>query len=118
MVGVPLLAYFSLRFMGLPMGFYEWWICHEYVVFTEVLGHSGLRIHATPPSTMSWLLQMVDAEIVIEDHDLHYRKRWRKSRNYGKQTRLWDRIFGTCHDRIESVKGNVDYGNTVTLPLF
>ncbi|CAG7945232.1 unnamed protein product [Penicillium nalgiovense] len=118
MVGVPVMTYFSLKLFGLPMGFYEWWICHEYVAFAEVFGHSGLRIHSGVPSTMGWLLQMFDAEIVIEDHDLHHRKGWRKSHNYGKQTRLWDRIFGTCTERIESVKGNIDYENTAEMPLF
>ncbi|KAL1952796.1 hypothetical protein VTO42DRAFT_4240 [Malbranchea cinnamomea] len=118
MVGVPLVTYFTLKFFGLPMGFYEWWVCHAYVVFVEVFGHSGLRLHMTVPSTLTWLLQMLDAEIVIEDHDLHHRRGWRKSHNYGKQTRLWDRIFGTCTERIESVKENIDYENTVTMPLF
>lgn len=118
MVGVPMMTYFSLRFLGLPMGFYEWWICHEYVAFAEVFGHSGLRIHMTVPSTLSWLLAMVGCEIVIEDHDLHHRKGWRKSHNYGKQTRLWDRVFGTCAERIESVETNVDYGDKITMPLF
>ncbi|EED22806.1 conserved hypothetical protein [Talaromyces stipitatus ATCC 10500] len=58
------------------------------------------------------------AEIVIEDHDLHHRKGWRKSHNYGKQTRLWDRIFGTCHERIESIDSNIDYVNTAYMPVF
>ncbi|KAF7592932.1 hypothetical protein BBP40_012256 [Aspergillus hancockii] len=118
MVGVPVMTYFSLKLLGLPMGFYEWWICHEYVAFAEVLGHSGLRVHLTVPSTLSWFLQFFDAEIVIEDHDLHHRKGWRKSHNYGKQTRLWDRIFGTCTERIESVERNIDYVNTARMPLF
>ncbi|CAL5868546.1 uncharacterized protein PFLUO_LOCUS2773 [Penicillium psychrofluorescens] len=118
MVGVPMMTYFSLRLMGLPMGFYEWWVCHQYVAFAEVFGHSGLRLHLTVPSTLSWLLEMFDAEIVIEDHDLHHRKGWRKSHNYGKQTRLWDRLFGTCHDRIESARANVDYVNTANMPLW
>ncbi|KAJ5166298.1 uncharacterized protein N7482_005079 [Penicillium canariense] len=118
MVGVPLMTYLSLRAMGMPMGFYEWWICHQYVAFAEVFGHSGLRMHLTVPSTLSWLLQWLDAEIVIEDHDLHHRKGWRKSHNYGKQTRLWDKIFGTCTERIESVDENVDYVNVATMPLF
>ncbi|CAG8302166.1 unnamed protein product [Penicillium salamii] len=118
MVGVPMMTYFSLKLMGLPMGFYEWWICHNYVAFAEVFGHSGLRVHLTVPSTLSWLLQLLDADIVIEDHDLHHRKGWRKSHNYGKQTRLWDRIFGTCTERIESVPENVDYENPAKMPLF
>lgn len=118
MVGVPMMTYFSLKLVGLPMGFYEWWICHEYVAFAEVFGHSGLRMHSGVPSTLGWLLQMFNADIVIEDHDLHHRKGWRKSHNYGKQTRLWDRIFGTCTDRIESVEHNVDYVNSSPMPLY
>ncbi|POR35280.1 Alkylglycerol monooxygenase-like protein [Tolypocladium paradoxum] len=118
MVGVPFMTYLTFRAIGLPLGFYDWWICHQYVVFTEVWGHSGLRIHLSPPTTMSWFLQMFEAEIVIEDHDLHHRKGWRKSHNYGKQTRLWDRIFGTCTDRIESVEANIDYNNQAHMPIF
>lgn len=116
--GIPLLAFFSLKLMGLPMGFYDWWVCHQYVMFAELAGHSGLRLHATPPNTLSWLLRMFDAELVIEDHDVHHRKGWRKSHNYGKQTRLWDRVFGTCHDRIECASDNVDYENSVGMPLW
>jgi sterol desaturase/sphingolipid hydroxylase (fatty acid hydroxylase superfamily) len=108
----------TLKAFGLPMSFYEWWVCHQYIAFTEVLGHSGLRLHGNAPSTLGWLLDLLGADIVIEDHDLHHRKGYRKSYNYGKQTRLWDRIFGTCHDRIESARDNVDYTNTAAMPLF
>ncbi|OJD23490.1 hypothetical protein ACJ73_05152 [Blastomyces percursus] len=118
MVCVPVMAYLSLKMFGLPMGFYDWWVCHAYIVFAEVFGHSGLRMHTSVPSTAMWLLQLLDADIVIEDHDLHHRKGWRKSHNYGKQTRLWDRIFGTCLPRIESVEENIDYENVATMPLF
>ncbi|KAJ5503056.1 hypothetical protein N7463_005930 [Penicillium fimorum] len=117
MMGIPLLAYTTLKTIGLPMGFYGWWICFQYIAFSEFIGHSGLRLHGGAPSTVNWLLEIFDAELVIEDHDLHHRYGWRKSHNYGKQTRLWDRIFGTCHERIESVKDNVDYTNRVTMPL-
>lgn len=116
--GIPLMTYFTMKLMGMPMGFYEWWLCHQYVVFAELAGHSGLRIHATPPNTLSWLLKWFDAELVIEDHDLHHRYGWKTSHNYGKQTRLWDRIFGTCRDRIESVDKNVDYRVTAPMPWF
>ena len=118
MVGVPFMTYLSFRAMGLPLGFYEWWICHQYVAFTEVWGHSGLRVHLTAPSTLNWLLRMFDADIAVEDHDLHHRNGWRKSHNYGKQTRLWDRAFGTCRDRIESVPDNIDYLNQARMPIF
>ena len=55
--------------------------------------------------------------LVSEDHDLHHRKGYRKAHNYGKQTRLWDRIFGTCHERIESREENVDYDTRVVVPI-
>ena len=118
MVGVPFMTFLTFRAMGIPLGFYEWYICHQYIAYTEVWGHSGLRVIVTPPSTLTWFLKAFRAEIVIEDHDLHHRKGWRKSHNYGKQTRLWDRIFGTCIERIESVEGNIDYVNKAHMPLF
>jgi sterol desaturase/sphingolipid hydroxylase (fatty acid hydroxylase superfamily) len=61
---------------------------------------------------------MVDCELVVEDHDLHHRQGWRTSCNYGKQTRLWDRIFGTCGKRIEAKEENVDYANAIDMPLY
>ncbi|PGH02754.1 hypothetical protein GX51_04488 [Blastomyces parvus] len=118
MVGIPIMAYLSFKMLGIPLGFYDWWVCHAYIAFVEVFGHSGIRMHLTTPSTLSWLLKLLDAEIVIEDHDLHHRKGWRQSHNYGKQTRLWDRVFGTCMERIESVEDNIDYENVATVPLF
>ncbi|KAF4454150.1 hypothetical protein F53441_3285 [Fusarium austroafricanum] len=118
MVGVPFLTWATFRVFGIPLGFYEWWICHQYIAFTEVLGHSGLRIYGMPPSTLSWLLKLIGMELVIEDHDLHHRKGYRKSHNYGKQTRVWDRLFGTCHERIESEDRNVDWDTSVYFPIF
>jgi sterol desaturase/sphingolipid hydroxylase (fatty acid hydroxylase superfamily) len=115
--GVPLMTYFTMRFVGMPMGFYEWWICHQYVVFTELAGHSGLRLYAVPPNTLSWLLRAFNSELVIEDHDMHHRKGWKASGNYGKQTRLWDRIFGTLKDRVECQRDNIDWVNPVDMPL-
>ncbi|KAI1073273.1 hypothetical protein LB507_010880 [Fusarium sp. FIESC RH6] len=117
MVGVPFFTWATFYCLGMPLGFYEWWVCHQYIAFTEVLGHSGLRVYGMPPSTLNWLLQLVGAELVIEDHDLHHRKGYRKSHNYGKQTRVWDKLFGTCHDRIESAKENVDWDTSVWFPL-
>ncbi|KAG6006831.1 hypothetical protein E4U21_006638 [Claviceps maximensis] len=116
--GIPLLTYFTMKFMGFPMGFYEWWICHQYIVFAELAGHSGLRMVATPPNPFNWLLRFFNTELIIEDHDLHHRKGWKTSANYGKQTRLWDRIFGTCRERIECEEKNVDWDNQLALPIF
>ncbi|KAE8361874.1 hypothetical protein BDV27DRAFT_166546 [Aspergillus caelatus] len=116
--GIPLMTYFTMKIMGFPMGFYEWHVCQLYVLFAELAGHSGLRLHASPPNPLTWLMRIFDAELVIEDHDLHHRKGWRKSHNYGKQTRVWDRVFGTCCDRIEGVDANIDYKNTVAMSIF
>ena len=116
--GIPLMTYFAMKLMGFPMGFYEWWMCHQFVVFSELAGHSGLRVHTTTPGTSSWLLKLFGAELVIEDHDLHHRQGWKSSFNYGKQTRLWDKIFGTFKERIESREENVDYSNVIDFPIF
>jgi len=116
--GIPLMTWGTMRLMGMPMGFYEWWVCHQYVVFSELFGHSGLRVLASPPSTLTWLLRATGTELVIEDHDLHHRKGWKRSCNYGKQTRLWDVVFGTCREREECLPENIDFGNKVEMPLF
>lgn len=118
MVGVPFMTWLTFRAFGIPLDFYSWWICHQYITFTEFGGHSGLRLHIQASSTFSWLLEYFGMELVIEDHDLHHRKGWRKSHNYGKQTRVWDKIFGTCLDRIESTASNVDYDNPAYLTWF
>lgn len=119
MVAIPCLAYGTMKLMGFPMGFYEWWVIMEYIVFTELIGHTGLRLEITTLSPLTFLLKMFDVELAVEDHDLHHRKGWKKSYNYGKQTRIWDRIFGTSHPRIEGCADNVDYENPANfVPVF
>jgi sterol desaturase/sphingolipid hydroxylase (fatty acid hydroxylase superfamily) len=118
MVGVPLMTYYTLYVLGCRLGFYDWWVCHLFIAYTEVWGHSGLRLYMVPPSTIDWLLLFFDLDLTIEDHDLHHRKGWRKSHNYCKQTRLWDYIFGTTTGRIEVAKDNIDLGHEVRMPLF
>jgi sterol desaturase/sphingolipid hydroxylase (fatty acid hydroxylase superfamily) len=113
-----MLAFYSCRAFGLPMGFYETFICYEHIMFVEAFGHSGLRIHATPPITAASLLRYFNLELVIEDHDLHHRTGWKKSHNYGKQTRFWDTIFGTKAERSESRSENIDYDVVVRFPIF
>lgn len=118
MIGCPLITYITMKLIGFPMGFYEWWICQIYVSFAEVIGHSGLRVYITPPSSVSWLMQLMGCELITEDHDLHHRYGYKTSGNYGKQTRLWDTVFGTCQNRIESKSGNVDFNRKIDLPIF
>jgi len=117
-VGIPLLTWVSLKAMGLPMGYYDWWMCYQWVVWSELWGHSGIRVHMTTPTPFAPILRFFDAELTVEDHDLHHRKGWKKSHNYGKQTRLWDRVFGTCHERYECLPENIDYEHPISVPMF
>ncbi|THC96941.1 hypothetical protein EYZ11_003602 [Aspergillus tanneri] len=103
--------------MGLPVGFYEWHICQLYVIFAEVASQSGLRLHESSPNPLTWFMCWFGEELVIEDHDLHHRKGWKKSYNYGKQTRVWDRVFSTSTP-IECASENIDYENSAPTPLF
>ncbi|KAG5993888.1 hypothetical protein E4U43_003367 [Claviceps pusilla] len=118
MIVIPLLAWSTFWLAGHPLGFYDWWMCQQYVVYTEVWGHSGIRVHLAAPSSLSWLLSALGMDLCVEDHDMHHRKGWRRSHNYGKQTRVWDRLFGTCGERVESWDGNVDYDDQAYMPLF
>ena len=90
---IPTLTYFCLKAIGLPMSFYDWWIINGFVMFAEIFGHSGLRVHQLAPGPATLLLRAIDCELVLEDHDLHHRYGWKKAVGYGKQTRLWDRVF-------------------------
>lgn len=117
-IGVPLFTWATMEVLGFHMGFYDWWMCQQFIVFTEVIGHSGLRIHLTAASTLHWVLDYLGLELAVEDHDLHHRYGYRKSQNYGKQTRVWDTLFGTSGERIEMYDQNVDYDKQVLFPLF
>ena len=67
--------------------------------YVEMLGHSGVRSYW--PHPILWWLKAFDMELAVEDHDLHHRF-GKSGKNYGKQTRVWDRIFGTVGERIET----------------
>lgn len=118
MIVIPILSYFTMQALGLKLDWYQWWVCQQFIMFAEVMGHSGLRLHLTAPSPFGWLLRKFDMELVLEDHDIHHRKGYRKSFNYGKQSRVWDTLFGTTHPRIESYEANIDYKNKVYMPIF
>jgi len=112
---IPLLTFLTMKLIGFPMGFYEFWICQQYVVFSELVGHSGVRIYSRPPSTNTPIMKLFEAELLIEDHDLHHRQGYRKSMNYGKQTKLWDIVFGTTGPRYETLPEHFDWNNKVRL---
>lgn len=117
-VVIPALSFFGMKAIGLEMGFYSYFVSHMYVWFTELLGHSGLRVHLYAASPISGLLGWLGVELALEDHDLHHRTGWKKSHNYGKQSRVWDTIFGTTTKRIECTETNVNYNDIASFPLF
>ncbi|GAB7324343.1 hypothetical protein MBLNU13_g08298t2 [Cladosporium sp. NU13] len=62
---VPLLSYLTLRSgLRLPMPFYDWWICQAFILSAEIMGHSGLRVHAVAPGLASFVLEFVGYEAV------------------------------------------------------
>jgi sterol desaturase/sphingolipid hydroxylase (fatty acid hydroxylase superfamily) len=64
-----------------------------------MLGHSGIRSHWTHP--ILWILRPIGAELTVEDHDQHHYL-GKSGVNYGKQSRFWDKMFGTIGPRIET----------------
>lgn len=77
-------------------------------VATEITGHAGVRVYFTGILTSFWL-RPFHCDIIVEDHDIHHRYGWRKSFNYGKQSLLWDKIFGTDGERLELQPHHVDW---------
>lgn len=75
-------------------------------------------MYFTSPQSFPFLLSLFNAEISLEDHDLHHRNGHRGlGGNYGKQTRMWDRLFGTVNERIEGPNSNLDYANPIKLGI-
>ncbi|KAF9518239.1 hypothetical protein BS47DRAFT_1338512 [Hydnum rufescens UP504] len=89
---IPLLAYLIY-----PVDFPTLWMSSVYITYSE-------QQPVTGP-----VLRPFGVEMIGEDHDLHHRNGWRKSFNYGKQTRIWDKLLGTARPRLEMVDENVDW---------
>ncbi|KAL8278583.1 hypothetical protein RQP46_009075 [Phenoliferia psychrophenolica] len=83
----------------IPMSHAELWLTLTYIFYVEVGGHTGVRIHLAHP--VVWFLKIFSMDLCLEDHDLHHRN-GKSGLCYGKQTRVWDRLFGTVGDRIET----------------
>ncbi|KAF9519424.1 hypothetical protein BS47DRAFT_1337201 [Hydnum rufescens UP504] len=118
---IPLLAAFSdhvqelmdsfvihmFAYFVYPLDFFTLWICAIYIEYVELCGHSGVRLFCNHPVSGP-ILRPFDMDLSVEDHDLHHRHGWRKSFNYGKQTRVWDKLFGTTRARVEMAEENLD----------
>ncbi|EJP67528.1 fatty acid hydroxylase superfamily protein [Beauveria bassiana ARSEF 2860] len=116
MLLIPLLTYLAMRAaFGDRFDFYHWWVCQMYVLFTESAGHSGVRLLLNPPSTLDWLWDRSGLALAVEDHDMHHRRGSKKSFNYGKQTLVWDHLFGTVYPREETP--HVDRTKVVWFPM-
>ncbi|UJR24854.1 hypothetical protein I4U23_006223 [Adineta vaga] len=85
-----------------PLTAHEFWIAQCILIYIEATGHSGIRAY-WPHALLYEALLPFGMELCIEDHDLHHRL-GKSGKNYGKQTRIFDRIFGTISDRIECVQ--------------
>lgn len=112
---IPFLAHLTVRTV-LPMGFFDWMLCWSYVEMLELMGHSGIRCAGTAPAFDYLPLRKLDMDIIIEDHDLHHSNGWKKSGNYGKQTRIFDKLFGTVMPRVEMLDHLIDNSNKVWFP--
>ncbi|WFC97651.1 hypothetical protein MYAM1_000370 [Malassezia yamatoensis] len=99
---VPFMAWltFPLNFDAMT----AWIIIH---ISIQLHGHSGVRLHYGTILTGPFL-RPLGLELICEDHDLHHRHGWKDSYNYGKQSRVWDTLFGTGGERIECVAGNLE----------
>ncbi|KAK0565497.1 hypothetical protein OC861_003720 [Tilletia horrida] len=105
-----------LTFLTLPMNFHTWWLITLGILYTEAMGHCGVRLYWPTPLS-GWVLRPFGMDLALEDHDLHHRMGARdKHGAYGKQTLLWDTIFGTKKARIETKATNIDWNNKV--PIF
>ncbi|KAL4401038.1 C-4 methylsterol oxidase [Malassezia pachydermatis] len=105
--GAPFLTYLTF-----PISFdvfIIWMLIH---VSIQIHGHSGVRLHHGTVLTGPFLVPL-GLELVSEDHDLHHRHGWRESYNYGKQSGVWDTLFGTKGDRIEGYSENLDWNQFV-----
>lgn len=117
MVGIPFLTWLTMSPIPLlRLNFYEWWFCNAMVTVVEIFGHAGVRMYFTAFQAFPFLLQPLEMDITMEDHDIHHRRGWKHSGNYGKQTRMWDRIFGTVIPRDEGPNENIDRNLLVEMP--
>ena len=85
-----------------PLTAHEFWIAQCILIYVEAMGHTGTRAFWTHPCCGEFL-QWFGMDLSIEDHDLHHRN-GRNGQNFGKQTRIFDKIFNTIDKRIESIQ--------------
>ncbi|SGY43712.1 BQ5605_C001g00049 [Microbotryum silenes-dioicae] len=90
----------SLASWLVPMTQSELYVALAATMWVEMQGHCGVRAHWRQPIA-SFILKYFDMDLAVEDHDMHHRG-GKSGRNYGKQTRVWDKLYGTSAERIET----------------
>merc|ERR1712230_177013 len=85
---------------AIPMTFHELYVAICYTAYTEAAGHSGIRAVFVAPVTGP-VLEPFGLEITVEDHEIHHND-GRGGKNYGKQTMIFDILFGTRVPRRET----------------
>ena len=85
-----------------PLTAHEFWIGQCVLMYVEATGHSGIRAY-WPHAVLYEVLKPFGMELCIEGHDLHHRL-GKSGRNFGKQTRIFDRLCGTVSERVECVQ--------------
>ncbi|GAA98018.1 uncharacterized protein L969DRAFT_22779 [Mixia osmundae IAM 14324] len=91
----------SLSQLVVMLPFHELYVAMCYLLFVEAMGHTGARSDMGHP--LFFWLKPLGLGLCIEDHDLHHRNGYRmRGLNMGKQTRLFDTLFGTCGKRLET----------------
>ena len=85
-----------------PLTAHEFWMAQCILIYIEAGGHSGIRAY-WPHVLLYEFLAPFGMELCLEDHELHHRY-GKSGLNYGKQTRIFDRIFGTLCEREECVQ--------------
>jgi len=67
----------------------------HYMVFAEMMGHSGFTVNAEDVVLSRWILSQLGMTINVVHHDYHHQK---CGTNYCKRLGIWDRVFGTFVD--------------------
>lgn len=86
-------------FLVVKLTFAELYVASRHTLYIEAFGHLEIRAY-WPHPILAKVLKPFGMELAVENHELHHRS-GRGGKNYGKQTRIWDVLFGTCAPREE-----------------
>lgn len=85
-------AVFACSPFGGPLSTAELVVAYTNIQIMEVMGHSGTAWCTSSFAFCPWLPRALGIELRVEDHDAHHAE---SGVNFSKQSRIWDRLFGT-----------------------